>query len=425
MKPTLRVLIVALSLLLFGQSQSPLFAEDSNAIDFNRAKEIYQKAQRGEKLSAEDQAYLERAKAARRQQDQGAGQQPGQGGQDGIDWERAQDLFQRSQRGEKLTDEQQAYLDRAKAARAKGGNQGGPGAALGKPSVGLVPLTELTGEYKGQDGGLYGGGKNEPPAGHAAAAAKETAKTQPLDREGKPSPQGRIVFVSISMSNATQEFSRFKQIADADPQKSPLLTIVDCAQGGQAMAEWVSPAARPWTEAENRIRNAGVTLAQVQVAWVKLANKGPRGDLAEHGGKLQQDTLQVLQNAKARFPNLRIIYLGSRIYGGWSGGALNPEPYAYEGAFPVRWLIQAQIKGDAALNYDARFGEVKAPLLLWGPYFWADGTTPRKSDGLVWERKDLGPDGTHPSDSGRQKVADMLLNFLKSDSIAKTWFVKK
>jgi len=373
MKLTLRTLSVAFCLLLLGPG--PLRAEENNAVDWNRARDLYQRSQRGEKLSAEDQA----------------------------------------------------YLDRAKAARNKPGSPSGPPALQGKPSTGLVPLTELTGKYKDQDGGLYGGGKNDPPEQLAAAAGKETAKIQPLDSAGRPSAQGRIVLVSISMSNATQEFSRFKQLADADPQKAPLLTIVDCAQGGQAMAEWTlkSTAAPPWAEAERRLRNANVTPAQVQVAWVKLANKGPSGSLAEHGGKLQQDTQRVLQNAKARFPNLRIVYLGSRIYGGWATTPLNPEPYAYEGAFPVRWLIQAQLKGDAALNWDAARGAVQAPLLLWGPYFWADGTTPRQSDGLVWARQDLGGDGTHPSDSGRQKVAEMLLKFFKSDALAKTWFVKK
>jgi hypothetical protein len=278
--------------------------------------------------------------------------------------------------------------------------------------------------YKGEDGGLYGAGRNEPPEAHLAAAKKESSKITPLDAAGKPSADGTIALISISMSNATQEFSFFKQIADRDEAKSPRLTIVDCAQGGQAMAEWVDPRGNPWTVTARRLDQAGVSPNQVQVVWVKLANKGPKGDLAEHGKKLQKDTLAVLQNAKAKFPNLRVAYLGSRIYGGYSNGALNPEPYAYEGAFAARWLIQDQIKGDAELTYDAERGAVKAPLLLWGPYLWGDGTTPRK-DGLVWERTDLGPDGTHPNDSGRKKVADMLLKFFKTDPVAATWFVKK
>ena len=121
----------------------------------------------------------------------------------------------------------------------------------------------------------------------------------------------------------------------------------------------------------------------------------------------------------------RIVYLGSRIYGGWAVNDLNPEPYAYEGAFACRWLIQDQIKGNPDLNYDSSRGAVQSPLLLWGPYFWADGLTPRKSDGLVWEKEDLGNDGTHPSGSGCRKVAGMLLKFFETDSNARTWFVKK
>jgi Cu/Ag efflux protein CusF len=296
----------------------------------------------------------------------------------------------------------------------------------GKTSVGFKPLTEMSAsdKYKGEDGGLYGGGKNDPPEAHQRAAAKETAKIVPLDAEGKPSKDGTVALISISMSNATQEFSFFKRVADADKDKSPLVTIVDCAQGGQAMAEWVDPKGGPWAEADRRLRAAKVSAKQVQVAWVKLANKGPSGDLQQHGKKLQKDTLAVLHNAKDRFPNLRIVYLGSRIYGGYSTGRLNPEPYAYESAFAVRWLIQDQIKGDAELNFDPTRGAVKAPLVLWGPYFWADGMTPRKGDGLIWERSDLAEDGTHPSQSGRQKVADQLLNFFKTDALAKSWFAK-
>jgi hypothetical protein len=191
------------------------------------------------------------------------------------------------------------------------------------------------------------------------------------------------------------------------------------------MAEWVDPAGRAWAELDRRLEQAGLSAQQVQVIWVKLANKQPRGDLAEHGGKLQKDTMVVLQNARARFPNLRMAYLGSRIYGGYASTSLNPEPYAYEGAFAVRRLIQDQMKGDANLQYDDAGGAAKAPLLLWGPYFWADGTAPRRADGLVWERKDFAGDGTHPSASGRRKAADMLLRFFKDDALAAAWFTKK
>ncbi len=302
-----------------------------------------------------------------------------------------------------------------------------PQTSVGKTSVGFQPLTEMTAEdrYKGEDGGLYGAGRNDPPESLSAAARQESAKIVPLDASGKPASDGTIALVSISMSNATQEFSRFKQLADADAEKSPLVKVVDCAQGGQTMARWADPKAACWSEADRRLRSSGVSLAQVQVAWVKLANAGPSGELQEHGKQLERDTRTVLVNLKKHFPNLRIAYLGSRIYGGYADGRLNPEPYAYEGAFVVRWLIQSQMKADPDLNFDPARGDVKSPLLLWGPYFWADGLTPRKSDGLVWQRSDLVGDGTHPSNTGRQKVAEQLLDFFKTDDHAQSWFVKR
>ena len=85
--------------------------------------------------------------------------------------------------------------------------------------------------------------------------------------------------------------------AEPVAERAPRVEIVDCAQGGQAMAEWAPRDARPWAEAMRRIERAGVTPQQVQAAWVKLANKGPTGSLQEHGKKLEADTLALLQNA--------------------------------------------------------------------------------------------------------------------------------
>ena len=326
-------------------------------------------------------------------------------------------MLLRERNGEKLSSDERSYLERAKAARRI---RPAPAAdpRQRKATDDLTPLCDLRNEYLGQTGGLYGDGSNRPPAPHAKAAEAQLARIQPLDSSGRPSERGTIGFVSLSMSNATQEFSHFKRIADAAPEKSSQVTIVDCAQGGQAMAEWAPANGRPWTEAMRRLSQAGVTAEQVQVAWVKLANKHPRGSFEEHARQLETDTLALLHNARRRFPNLRIAYLGSRTYGGYAVGPLNPEPYAYESAFPAQWLIRRQIAGDPDLQ------ETKSPLLLWGPYLWANGTKGRKIDGLIWERADFVADGVHPSATGREKVARLLLDFFARDPLAKKWFAK-
>lgn len=388
---------------------------DDAPVDFDKARQLFEKRRSGGTLTSEEQAYIERAKAAHDAQNQTAS-----GGD--IDWQRARQLHERSQHGEKLSNEDEAYLQKAMAARG-GGKRGDKQAAAAnqrKAPEHLKPLSDMsaTDRYEGEDGGLYGAGSNVPLEPQRAAAEVALKSIQPLGKDGNPSPDGTIVFVSISMSNATMEFSQFKKDADASPLKSSKVTIVDCAQGGQAMAQWVPANGRPWMEAMSRIEHAGVTPLQVQVAWVKIANVAPSGSMKDHLGKLEADTTAVLQNAKQRFPNLRIAYLGSRIYAGYASTGLNPEPYAYEGAFGVRHLIQQQSKGAAELALD------KAPLLLWGPYLWADGTEGRKLDSLTWEKTDFGGDGTHPSESGRAKVSKLLLDFFSTDALAKSWFTK-
>ena len=169
-----------------------------------------------------------------------------------------------------------------------------------------------------------------------------------------------------------------------------------------------------------------MTSEQVQVVWIKqaLIAQGRFGEFPAHAKKFEADLVVIIQQLKQHFPNLQLAFMSSRIYAGYATTPLNPEPFAYEGAFSVRWVIDSQVSGDPKLNADPSRGDVKAPVVLWGPYLWGDGTTPRK-DGLVWNRDDFAGDGTHPTDSGRKKVADLLLKFFQTDPYAKGWYLKR
>jgi len=351
-----------------------------------------------------------------------------------IDRAKAKALYEKSQAGAKLTAEEQAYLDRARAemrnASGKPDAPQNPTAAVPgevrqeQSTTGLKPLPEMTASdrYKGEDGGLYGGGNNEPPASHQAAAAEALKKITPLDAEGKPSATGKIVFISLGMSNTFGEFRMFKEIADRDPAKSPAVLIVNCAIGGAGVSSWAKAQSGTWQQVDGRLKEAGVTREQVQVAWIKHAEPGPSPDTTElqYAKQVSKDLASSLAITHSTFPNMRLAYLSSRIYGGYNIAGIrrvNPEPFAYETAFAVRWVIADQIAGEKS-------GKPSSPVLLWGPYLWADGITPRKSDGLVWERSDLSNDGVHPSPKGGEKVANLLLNFFKTDRGARTWFAK-
>ena len=388
-----------------------------------------------------------------------------------IDVTRGRQLMEKFKAGETLTTEEQAYLERVKQAIRERAADKQPGIApkAGAPRPievstsdwsALVPITDMIAPYKGEDGGLYGGGKNEPPEAHRAAHLKESEKIRPLDANGEPSDDGKIGLITIGFSNTSIESEDFKRTADADAQKSPRVVIVNGAIGGRSAVMWawdgadVLPKAEQerlnaemdllhmpkanrkssvgtpkdtWPTLAKRIEAAGLSPKQVQACWLKHveANPKPLGEFPAHARTLQADITAVLAIARHHYPNLRVVYFSSRTFGGWSGRESgSPEPFAYESGFGTRWIVQSQIKGDALLNFDPARGEVKTPLALWGPYLWAQGDSPRKFDGLTWTRNDVRPDQLHPNESGTKKTTTLLLNFFKTNEGTSRWFLK-
>lgn len=293
-----------------------------------------------------------------------------------------------------------------------------------------LPLNDLgAGEYvrlnsgpTGFTGGLYPGGTNTPPAMHYLAGLKMAADIVPLNPAGNPAPtNGKIVMVSVGMSNVVSEFGDFMDQAENDPTINPRLVIVNGAQSGQSAADWVDPNGQPWEQLDQFLAEAGVTPNQVQVAWVKQAVPGS-GDFPDKAQELQGYLETIARNLHLRYGNLKIAYFSSRTraYAYWDG--LSPEPTAFEGGFAVRWMLERQIAGHPSLNYDPDAGPVVAPYLLWGPYLWIDGLNPR-SDGLIWTQADLNGDCVHPSPLGARKVADQLMAFFKTEATAVPWFI--
>lgn len=309
-------------------------------------------------------------------------------------------------------------------------------------STGLVPISDLgsTLYLDRYAGGLYPDG-NEMPVDHRAAGRMRAAAVTPRDASGRPAPDGKVVLLSIGMSNTDQEWCFFngftcaaisftgQALADPDVDHDTLL-IANGASGGQTAPAWTAPDAANYTRIRNEVLTpAGVTPAQVQVAWVKLANGAPSVHLPDPAADafvLEGQLAEVVRALRVNYPNLAMVFLSSRIYAGYASTNLNPEPYAYETGFSVKWLIEAQIDQVRGLGVDPATGDLDyatgvAPWLAWGPYPWADGTTPR-SDGLTWSCGDLSSDGTHPSNPGRQKVGGLLLDFFLGSAFAADWF---
>lgn len=302
---------------------------------------------------------------------------------------------------------------------------------------GLTPLSDLgKREYRGFQGGLYPEGENSRPASHEAAGAKRGRQVRPLDAQGKPSAQGKIVLLAIGFSNTVQAFNGFTDAVDADPETNPDLVLVNGAVGGMSAAMIQDPSdqnsgTKYWTIVDQRLEAASVTRSQVQLIWIKETNPGPHeGVFPKYVRALEAELTNIVQILPQRFPNVKLVYLSSRTYGGWAKrrpdgrGPGNSEPFSYESGFAVKWLIQRQLLGDPALNFDLAKGPVKAPWLSWAAYLWTNGSTPR-SDGVFFELDDFTQrDRMHESPAGQRKVGNLLLQFFKNDPTARLWFVR-
>lgn len=291
-------------------------------------------------------------------------------------------------------------------------------------STGMIPVNDLgAGLYKGVQGGLYPGGANVRPAAHEAAGVAIASAIVALDTLGQPDPaNGHVVFVSIGMSNCTQEFSAFVPKSNADPLRRSDVSTIDCAVGGQTAQILAQPTSAYWDSVATRLRGHGSSPRQVQIVWLKDANANPTGTFEVTTDTLAAQFFRIVQIIKTKLPNVKQVFFTSRIYAGYASTTLNPEPYAYENAFAIKRVIAQQLAGDPALNYDAANGPVVVPWLSWGPYLWADGLNPR-SDGLTWACSELNSsDGTHPSATGRLKVADSLLAFVRRDAATAPWY---
>jgi len=325
------------------------------------------------------------------------------------------------------------------------------------PPSAPIPLTDMTSaqNYNGFSGGLYENTTNTVPVDHGGFGLNTAGEVVPLDVNGIPDPTGKVILMSIGMSNTTQEWCAktyvittpcdnwtFTGQALSDSRvNTSNLVILDGAAGGQDAVTWDASTDTNYDRVATSILSPlGYSEKQVQVVWLKEANAQVSGttlpSTSADAYTLETNLGNIIRAAKVRYPNLKQVFLSSRIYAGYNTVSTNPEPYAYESGFSVKWLIQAQIDQmrNGGVVQDTRAGDLNysngiAPWIAWGPYLWANGTTPR-SDGLTWVTTDYDPiDMTHPSQpgapsdnqSGEYKVGNMLLNFFINSAYS-SWF---
>ncbi len=378
--------------------------------------------------------------------------------------------------------------------------------------TGMVPLTDISASqgYKPDassstllyQGGLYPNGSNSAPSAHHTAGLAAVANVQPRNTSGAiDSGSGKIVMLSIGLSNTTQEFCQpqyqgfvaapsagtnpttqcnswtfmGQAAGDSRVRGYPTLTMINGARGGQSVEHWnAEGTGTDGTDADSNLNNIltsltnqGLTEAQVQVIWLKLASNlvsysAPSLTAASSGGTadahvLEKNLAKVVSRLKDRYPNLQQVFLSSRFASPQQPGetGVSPEPYAFEGGYAVKWLIEAQINqmanggvfdtndpnqarvyntsyvyGSATTDHiSLNYNDGSAPWLAWGPYLWTPSATQRQvvvgtADlaGGWWQATDIEPDNTHLTESGEWKVGNKLMTFFLNSPYTASWF---
>lgn len=271
------------------------------------------------------------------------------------------------------------------------------------------------------------------------------------------------------------------------------LVLVDCAQDGAPAQDWLDDTPRgPYAQKHYTDCNNWMSLPvsqggsglnvypdQVQIILFKQADSGQRETLIQlpagvggGGGFIgctavpqsgvDPDACVLIYRVGtiARFlksmeyPNASQMFVQSRSYGGYANvypppngpQILNPEPFAFEEGFAMKWLIQSQIDevSSSGSTYNVTAGHLDytkgySPWIDWGSYIWAANTTiPCQGcsiSGLTWVQSNLTgtpcapmecdfqiDDFTHPSSCGRDKVSNMLMYSYCNSPYSMPWF---
>jgi hypothetical protein len=222
----------------------------------------------------------------------------------------------------------------------------------------------------GSTGGLYPNGSNVDDPNHLAFGMNLAQQIQPLDASGNPDPNGLEALLIIGESNVFLEGQSLVQDAMASPGRNPSLIVVNGGQGGATAGKLMDPNSPFWTTMTNYLLpNVGVTPQQVVAAWFEPTNAIRSGTFPSDMNQLYTQLETAIQNILVKFPNIKFLYLSSRTYAAYSNGKVtdNPEPYAFESGFAVKWAIEDQLNGNPALNFDPAQGPVLAPWIAWGP----------------------------------------------------------
>jgi len=287
-----------------------------------------------------------------------------------------------------------------------------------------IPLNDLgTGTYNGYMGGLYPNGSNVASGSYAYDLDRACKLMVPIDTFGNPSPDGKIVFISLGGSTGGHNMRELKAKTEGNPLTNPNLLLLNCDNGKRSASlnSQMNPA-DPYWDHVSQILTGGAhsSQRQVQIIYVEAddSSKDKAITFPSRSLLVKQELQACFRVYKQKFPNLKIVYLLGRTRTFGNQQLFNREPSPYYFGWACKWAIEDQINGVPGTEYKGK--KPVSPIVTWGFYQWAD-SLPRKTDNFYWRQSET-KDGLHATDEGQDTLSSRFQNFLLTDKHTSLWY---
>lgn len=257
--------------------------------------------------------------------------------------------------------------------------------------------------YMGEQGGLYPGGLNTPPAAYLAQLGALATDLADDDQ---------LVVMGLGMSMMQNALAGFGPFLN-EPEVNDNLVLINGAIGSNQQ-RWEDPNYWGWNVGMQALAGAGLTAADVRVVLYHNSWSGPSGTFPEYAEMVRDSFAITMGIIQDKYPNVDLILVNSRHYGGWNDDSKQPEPFAFWEGFSVKWLIEDRISCVSDCG----------ALLAWNAYQW--NTWPSSfglPDGTIWPENYFVADGLHLSQAGQAVSGELWHEYLSGTSFTAAWYL--
>ena len=287
--------------------------------------------------------------------------------------------------------------------------------------IALIDMGNRT--YLGYTGYLYPNLSNVPTGHYANDLHDFATSIVPLDASGNVNTRkGKVGFIGVGASTCAILMNALRGITKGNPLTNSKLQMATCTDGGTSLNEIMDPNnATFWNVVGQKLSQNNLTFSQVEVIYFETDDSVNTNGFPERPLRTKNELEQALRTFKIKFPNIQLVYVLGRTTSFLSPRTkvTNVEPCPYYNGWACKWAIEDQINGVAGTEYKGL--NAVAPMITWGWYEWADGTTIPRSDGFTWQRYET-TDGLHANDIGKDTLAVRFQNFLLTDQYANIWY---